>query len=571
MIPGYYRTIGFYLDKTSGYTNVLTHHKQRFNRYKHPFGKGLDLTAMKVLVSDALGEIGIEMFEAEEGLEVDVKTGLAPEELKAIIGDYHALVIRSATKVTEDLLEAADNLKVVGRAGIGLDNVDIPAATKRGIVVMNTPGGNVVTTAEHAIAMMLSLTRNIPRGTSTLKAGQWEKKKLQGREIYNKVLGVIGYGKIGAIVANRARGLKMQVIIYDPFVTCEKIENDGYQCVSLEELYSQADYITVHVPKMKETTGLLNKAAFDQMKDGVMVVNCARGGIVNEADLYDALISGKVAGAALDVFETEPPGESKLLDLDQVIGTPHLGASTREAQTNVATAVAEQIILYLKKGSILNAVNAPSISGELLQKLGPYLNLGEQIGMLQAQLVNQPISEISIEYAGDFKGLDLSPVTTAALKGFLVHRVQDQVNFVNADSLAKELGVKVTESVSSESAEYLNLITMKAKTNGYVQTVSGTIFGKKETRIVRINSFRLEMLPIGHMVLIHNIDKPGSIGQIGTTLGKSNINIGRMQVGQEEEGDRNIIFMCTDTPIPDEIVAELKELSLVKSVTPLEF
>ena len=526
---------------------------------------------MKVLVSDALGEIGIEMLEAEEGLEVDVKTGLAPEELKAIIGDYHALVIRSATKVTEDLLEAADNLKVVGRAGIGLDNVDIPAATKRGIVVMNTPGGNVVTTAEHAIAMMLSLTRNIPRGTSTLKAGQWEKKKLQGREIYNKVLGVIGYGKIGAIVANRARGLQMQVIVYDPFVTCEKIENDGYQCVSLEELYSQADYITVHVPKMKETTGLLNKTAFDQMKDGVMVINCARGGIINEDDLYDALVSGKVAGAALDVFETEPPGKSKLLDLDQVIGTPHLGASTREAQTNVATAVAEQIILYLKKGSILNAVNAPSISGELLQKLGPYLKLGEQIGMLQAQLLKEPVAEVSIEYAGDFKGLDLSPVTTAALKGFLAHRVQDQVNFVNADSLAKELGLKVTESVSSESAEYLNLITMKAKTNGHVQTVSGTIFGKKDTRIVRINSFRLEMVPIGHMVLIHNIDKPGSIGQIGTTLGKNNINIGRMQVGQEEEGDRNIIFMCTDTPIPDEIVEELKVLSLVKSVTPLEF
>ncbi len=526
---------------------------------------------MKVLVSDALGDIGIQMFEAEEGLEVDVKTGLAPEELKAIIGDYHALVIRSATKVTEDLLEAAENLKVVGRAGIGLDNVDIPAATKRGIVVMNTPGGNVVTTAEHAIAMMLSLTRNIPRGTSTLKAGQWEKKKLQGREIYNKVLGVIGYGKIGAIVANRARGLKMQVIVYDPFVTCEKIENDGYQCVQLDELYRQADYITVHVPKMKETTGLLNKAAFDQMKTGVMVVNCARGGIVNEADLYDALVSGKVAGAALDVFETEPPGESPLLALDQVIGTPHLGASTREAQTNVATAVAEQIILYLKKGSILNAVNAPSISGELLQKLGPYLKLGEQIGMLQAQLRKQPVAEISIEYAGDFKGLDLSPVTTAALKGFLAHRVQDQVNFVNADSLAKELGVKVTESVSSESAEYVNLITMKAKTNDQVQTVSGTIFGKKETRIVRINSFRLEMVPIGHMVLIHNIDKPGSIGQIGTTLGKNNINIGRMQVGQEEEGDRNIIFLCTDTPIPDQIVEELKGLSLVKSVTPLEF
>ena len=314
---------------------------------------------MRVLVSDNLGEIGIRMFEEEEGIEVDVNTGLPPEELKGIIGDYEGLVIRSATKVTEDLLQAATKLKVIGRAGIGLDNVDIPAATKRGVVVMNTPGGNVITTAEHTIAMMMSLTRNIPTGTSSLKSGKWEKKKLQGREIFNKKLGVIGFGKIGSIVADRAQGLKMRVMVHDTEVSDEQIEKEGFQSVSLEQLYREADYITVHVPKLDSTTGLLNKAAFDQMKDGVMVINVARGGIVDEKDLNDALKSGKVAGAALDVFETEPPGECQLFEHDRVICTPHLGASTKEAQINVAVAVAEQMIGFLKKGTTINAVNAP--------------------------------------------------------------------------------------------------------------------------------------------------------------------------------------------------------------------
>jgi D-3-phosphoglycerate dehydrogenase len=313
---------------------------------------------MKVLISDALGEAGIKIFENTEGIDVDVKTGLSPEELKGIISSYHGLVIRSATKVTDDLLEAATNLKVVGRAGIGLDNVDIPAATKRGVIVMNTPTGNVVTTAEHAIAMMFALTRNIPLGTATLKKGLWEKKKLQGREVYNKVLGVIGFGKIGAIVADRAKGLKMNVSVYDPLIPSDKIKEAGFESVSLEELYKKSDYITIHVPKIEATTNMLNKSAFDKMKTGVMIINCARGGIVNESDLYNAMISGKVSGAALDVFETEPPGENKLLELDRLVCTPHLGASTAEAQTNVAVMVAEQIVDYLKNGNPINAVNA---------------------------------------------------------------------------------------------------------------------------------------------------------------------------------------------------------------------
>ncbi|MBR9981245.1 MAG: phosphoglycerate dehydrogenase [Desulfatitalea sp.] len=526
---------------------------------------------MKVLVSDNLGEVGVQMFRDAEGIEVDVKTGLKPEELKAIIGEYDGLAIRSATKVTEDLLQAAPNLKVVGRAGIGLDNVDIPAATSRGIVVMNTPTGNVVTTAEHAIAMMLALSRNIPAATASLKAQRWEKKSLQGRELYQKTLGVIGYGKIGAIVADRGRGLRMRIIIYDPFVPPEKITSDGYEAVTLEELYKQADYITVHVPKLKTTNNLITKEAFAQMKTGVMVINCARGGIINETDLYDAIVSGKVAGAALDVFETEPPGDNPLLALDQVICTPHLGASTAEAQSNVAVMVARQIIDYLTSGTIVNAVNVPSVTGELLEKIGPYLKLAEQLGLLQAQLIKGAPKEMVIEYYGDFKGIDLSPITTALLKGLLTPMVKEVVNFVNAHVLANQRGIKVTEATVASHEEYTYLISTKLVTTEGDSEVAGTVFGKQDTRVVRINTFRLEMIPLGHMALIHNQDVPGSIGEIGTMLGKHNINIARMQVGQETGGDRNIIFLCTDTPIPAEVIEALRGLRTVKTVTPLEF
>ncbi len=316
---------------------------------------------MKVLVSDNLHQAGIEIFEKESDIAVDVKTGLDPEGLKGIIGQYHGLVIRSATKVTKDLLQAADALKVIGRAGIGLDNVDIPAATEKDIVVMNTPGGNTVSAAEHAIAMMLSLTRNIPRGTATLKQGLWEKKQLQGREVFKKTLGVIGCGNIGSIVADRARGLKMKVIVHDPCFTSELIEELGHESVPLEELYTRSDYITIHVPKDESTSNMIDAKAFSLMKDGVMLINCSRGGIVEENDLYEALISGKVSGAAMDVFKEEPPGDHPLLKLDQFIATPHLGASTKEAQINVAVAVAKQMIAYLKDGEVINAVNQDSV------------------------------------------------------------------------------------------------------------------------------------------------------------------------------------------------------------------
>jgi len=349
------------------------------------------------------------------------------------------------------------------------------------------------------------------------------------------------------------------------------IEKAGFESVDLEALYARSDYITVHVPKMKETTGLIGKAAFDRMKDGVMVINCARGGIVAESDLYDALSSGKVAGAALDVFAVEPPGENRLFGLDSVICTPHLGASTAEAQTNVATAVADQIIQYLQSGTVINAVNTPSVTGELLEQLGPLLAIADQMGTLQAQLTSGPLKEVVIEYAGDFKGLDLAPVTTVALKGLLTPKIRDDVNFVNAPVIAKERGIKMTETTSTETEDYLSLITLKVVTSEMTSTVAGTIFGKRDSRVVKINNFRLEMVPCGHMALIYNINKPGAIGSIGKTLGDHDINIGQMQVGEEETGDLNVVFLSTDTPIPDSVVAELEALPMIKSVMPLEF
>ena len=525
---------------------------------------------MKVLVSDNLGEIGIQIFEEAAGIEVDVNTGLAPEELKAIIGSYDALVIRSATKVTADLLSATERLKVVGRAGIGLDNVDIPAATQRGVVVMNTPTGNVITTAEHAVAMMLALSRNIPRGTSSLKSGQWQKKQLQGREIYNKTLGVIGFGKIGSIVADRARGLKMRVVIYDPHVTAEHIQKSGYEAVTLDQLYERADYISIHVPKLKDTAGMINADAFAKMKDGVMLINCARGGIVNEGDLYEAMKSGKVAGAALDVFETEPPEQSPLFELENFICTPHLGASTAEAQTNVAKAVAEQIVDYLSTGTVVNAVNAPSVTGEELQKLSPYLKLGDRMGCLLAQICTKPVSAIDIQYLGDFRDLDLAPVTVSVLQGLLAPMVKEMVNSVNAPAIAKDRGIRVSESRKSDAEDYLQLIRVQVNCGDEAQVIDGTVFGKNDPRIVKINNFRLEMTPEGHAAIIHNLDQPGAIGSIGGTLGENNVNISQMQVGQEIEGDHNIIFLVTDTPIPPAVVDQLRALPLVQSVTPLE-
>ncbi len=525
---------------------------------------------MKVLISDNLSESGVKIFQETPGIEVHVNTGLTPEELKGVIGQYHGLVIRSATEVTADIIEAAHNLKVIGRAGIGLDNVDIPAASKRGIVVMNTPEGNTITTAEHTIAMMMALSRNIPQATSSLKGGNWEKKKLQGRELYNKTLGLIGAGKVGRIVADRAKGMKMKVIVYDPYIKPEALEKLDLEPVALEELLKRSDYITIHTPRTDETLDMINKETLSKMKTGAMLINCARGGIVNEDDLYEALESGHLGGAAFDVFATEPPGHIKLMSLSNFICTPHLGASTREAQDNVAVDVAEQIVAYLMHGTVKNAVNVPSIGPELMNILRPYAILAEKMGSLQTQLVDSGILEVQISYSGKVTEYDVTPLTTAMLKGLLTPILRDDVNFVNASYIAAERGIKVVESKTKTSEDFASLLMLKVKSMEGVNIVSGTIFGKTMPRILRINDFYLEAVPEGHILLIHNEDIPGVIGRIGTTLGKHKVNIGRMNVGQERAKKQNVILLTTDVSVKDDILEKVRALDHVFSARRIE-
>ena len=523
---------------------------------------------MKVLISDPLSDIGVEIFKETPGIDVDVNTGLTPEELKGIIGQYEGLVIRSASKVTEDIIEAAHDLRVIGRAGIGLDNVDIPAASQRGIVVMNTPEGNTITTAEHTIAMIMSLSRNIPQATASLKDGKWEKKKLQGRELFSKTLGLIGAGHIGRIVADRAKGMKMKVIVYDPYIKPEAVERLDLEPVSIDELLKRADYITIHTPKTDETANLINKKTIAKMKKGAMLINCARGGIVNENDVYDALKTGHLAGAAFDVFGTEPPGKIKLMELPNFICTPHLGASTTEAQDNVAKDVAEQIVAYLLHGTVKNAVNIPSISTELMITLRPFATLMERMGSLQSQLADSAILEAKIEYTGTIAEHNVAPLTTAMLKGLLTPILKDDVNYVNAPYIAADRGIKVVESKSTTSEDFASLIKLTVKSLEAENIVSGTIFGKEMPRILRINNFYLEAIPEGHILLIHNEDMPGIIGQIATTLGNHDININRMQVGQEKE--QNVILLTTSSVVNNQILEEIRELTNVYSARKIE-
>jgi len=526
---------------------------------------------MKVLISDPLSEIGVKTFKETPDIEVDIHTNLSPEKLKAIIGDYHALVIRSATKATADIIEAAHNLKIIGRAGIGLDNVDIPQASKKGIVVMNTPEGNTITAAEHTIAMILALSRNIPQANASLKKGNWEKKKFEGREIFHKTLGVIGVGRIGRLVAERAKAMEMKVIAYDPYIKPDIIEGMDIEPVSFDELLQRSDYITIHTPSTTETVNMINKHTMAKMKNGAMLINCARGGIINEDDLCEALQSGHLSGAALDVFGKEPPGTIKLMSLPNFICTPHLGASTKEAQDKVAKDVAEQVIAYLLYGSVKNAVNVPSISPELLSTLRPYATLAEKMGSLQSQLVDNPIVEAQINYSGKVTNYDVTPLTAAMLKGLLTPLLQDQVNFVNAPVIAAERGIKVVESKTKAPADFSSLIKITVMTQKSKNIISGTIFGNNLLRILRINNFYLEAIPEGHNLLINNLDKPGVIGKITSTLGRYDVNISRMQVGEEREKKQNVIFLATNVSVNDTILNELRSLEEIFLVKRIEF
>lgn len=524
---------------------------------------------MKILVSDKLSEAGVEILK-NGGFTVDVKTGLRPDEIKEIIGEYDALVVRSATKATEEIITAGRKLKVIGRAGAGVDNIDSSAASKQGVVVMNTPGGNTVTTGEHAIAMMMALTRNIPQANAFMKDGKWEKKALEGREITGKTLGIIGMGRVGSVVASRAQGLKMNVIVYDPFVTKDLAEKQGIELAqNLADLYARSDYITVHTPKSKETMGLVGKEAFSKMKKGVFIINCARGGIVDEKSLVEALDSGKVAGAAVDVFDKEPPEDWTLPKHPKVIATPHLGASTLEAQENVALAIAEQIVDYLKNGVIRNAVNAPSVSPEMLPKTKPYLELAEKMGRFMGQIIGQVISDrlkkVTINYTGAAAGIDTKPVTIAALKGILCS-IADDVNYINAPILLKERGIDLVESQSSKEEVFTNTIEMTLEFDKGSRSLMGSVFKPDDLRIVRIDNYAIEVIPEGTMLVIYNKDMPGTVGNIGMTLGEAGINIARLFLGRDRQEGTAIIIINVDAEVPKKVIDKIRKVPNALSV-----
>jgi D-3-phosphoglycerate dehydrogenase len=522
----------------------------------------------KVLISDPMDPKAAEIFRSH-GIEVDEKPGLSKDELAAIIGEYDGLAIRSATKVTKQLLEHADRLKVVGRAGIGVDNVDIPSASAKGVVVMNTPFGNSITTAEHAIALMFALARELPAADASTQAGKWEKNRFMGVELTSKTLGLIGAGNIGSIVAERALGLRMKVIAYDPFLTPERAVTLGIEKVALDELLARADFITLHTPLTDQTRNILSAENLAKTKPGVRIVNCARGGLIDEIALKAALESGQVAGAALDVFVEEPAKESALFGTPGFIATPHLGASTTEAQVNVAIQVAEQMSEFLIRGGVTNALNMPSLSAEEAPKLRPYMELAEKLGSLVGQLQTR-LAGISIEVEGAAAQLNQKPITGAVLAGLMrVH--SDSVNMVNAPFLARERGLDVREIRHDREGDYHTLVRVTATTPDGERSVSGTLFANSAPRLVDMFGIRVEAELEGEMIYIVNEDAPGFIGRLGTALGEAGVNIGTFNLGRREAGGEAVALVSVDQHIEPELVGRLEGLPGVKRVRPLRF
>ncbi|MHC1593942.1 MAG: phosphoglycerate dehydrogenase [Methanotrichaceae archaeon] len=510
---------------------------------------------MRVLVSDPLSEEGVKRLETEA--EVDVMTNLTPEELIERIKDYDALAIRSGTKVTAEVIEAAENLKVIGRAGVGVDNIDIDAATRKGIIVVNTPGGNTISAAEHTIAMILSLARNIPQANSSLKGGEWNRKMYTGVEVYNKTLGIIGLGRIGVEITSRMKAFGMRILAYDPFITEEKAADLGIKLTSLDEIFEKSDFITVHTPLTEDTRNLIDEKEFDIMKPGVRLINCARGGIINEAALATAVAEGKVAGAAVDVFTKEPPTDNPILEQKGIIVTPHLGASTAEAQVNVAVAVADQILAVNRGELPPNALNMPAISPEVLAVMEPYMTLAEKMGRLVGQLGKDGYDKLEIIYGGTVVEKDSNPVTISAVKGFL-DSIGHKVNFVNALINLKEHGITLTESKTEAINGYSNLITLKLEGQKGTASVYGTVYGKKEGRIVQINEYRVYMPTEGHMILVTHEDKPNIIGPCCIVLGEKGINIGGMHVGRA--GKEQLMVLNVDHPVSEETLEKLTQV-----------
>ena len=528
-------------------------------------------TMPKVLISDALSPAAVQIFK-DRGVEVDFQPALGKDKdkLAAVVGNYDGLAIRSATKVTAKILERANSLKVIGRAGIGVDNVDIAAATARGIIVMNTPFGNSITTAEHAISLMLALARQIPEADASTRAGKWEKNKFMGVEMFGKTLGVIGCGNVGSIVADRALGLKMKVIAYDPFLSPDRATDLGVEKVELDDLLKRADFITLHTPLTDKTRNIINADAIKRMKKGVRIINCARGGLVDEAALSEALKNGPVAGAAFDVFGTEPATENPLFNLPNVVCTPHLGASTSEAQENVALQIAEQMSDYLLRGAISNAINFPSISAEEAPRLKPLIALAEKLGSFAGQLTETGISKVQLAYEGAVAQMNTKALTSAALAGLLRPMLGD-VNVVSAPLVAKERGIVVEEITREMPEDYETLITVTVTTERQSRHVSGTVFADGRPRIVNIKGIRMDAEFGASMIYITNLDKPGFIGKFSSTLGDAGINIATFHVGRDAPGGNAVALIEIDGELPDAVLAQVRALPQVQQAKPLRF
>jgi len=522
---------------------------------------------MKVLISDSIGKEGIEILKKESGLEVILATELSSAELKKSMKDVSALIVRSRTKVTRDLIEAGKALKIIGRAGAGVDNVDVEAATDHGVIVMNAPGANTISTAEHTIGMLLALSRNIPQGHLSLKErGEWERSKFLGVELRGKTLGIIGLGRIGSEVAKRAMAMEMKCIVYDPFISPERAKKYGVELLKIGEFLPQADFITVHTPLTDETWHLLSKKEFMAMKDGVRIINCARGGIVDEEALYEAMKAGKVAGAALDVYEHEPPTGSQLLTMEGLVATPHVGASTKEAQQMVGIEIAQQVADALKGRIVRNAVNIPSIEPDVYEEIKPYLALAEKLGLLQSQLLEGRTLAVNIKYSGGVSSYDCEPITIAILKGLLEPALGNGVNYVNALKVAKEREIRVTEEKSESLVEFANLISLEVKTEKTSGSLSGTLFSHTGPRIVRVNGYHVDIVPRGHILIVLHDSKPGVIGKLGTILGDGGINIVAMTLGRKEKSGKELTVFNLELVVPQEMLKKMMAIEEIISL-----
>lgn len=524
----------------------------------------------KVLVSDPLSELGLQKLLEADDVQVDQKIGLSEDELIQIIPEYDALLVRSQTKVTPAIIEAASRLKAIGRAGVGVDNIHIQAATNKGIVVINAPDGNTISTAEHSFAMMMSLARRIPNAYYSMMNGNWDRKSFVGVELNHKVLGVVGLGRIGAEVAKRAKAFNMKVVAYDPFLTEDRAKKMGVVAATIDELVKQADFITVHTPLTKETKYLIGSKEFEKMKTGVRIINCARGGIIEERALLEAIQTGKVAGAALDVFEVEPPIDNPLLHLPQVVVTPHLGASTIEAQENVAIDVSEEILHVLRQESFKNAVNLPSVPANVMEKLEPYIVLSEKLGNFVAQTAIGGIQDVLVTYSGDLTEIDTASLSRTVLKGVLSYHLGEGVNYVNAPTLAKSREISFTEQKSPANKGFTNLITVTLKTNQEERKVAGTLLNGYGARIVKFDDYSIDIQPKGHLILIHHHDRPGVIGRVGTMLGNNGVNIATMQVGRRDVGGNAIMVLEVDRQVSPDVLDTLGEVNEVISVREID-